>query len=155
MLWQSVVIVAPDEATKVQQNAESSVLRRVVFDCLVTSLIFSPLPSAEWHSDSQDPQVHDEPAASKEANGKVLNSSAIMSWFFFFPPRQIFTCSLPIPLCRLSMSCIRARPRYPRLKSGRNLPRCTRPPLMSCSCLASGLSLAAARQQALPWCTTP
>lgn len=86
MLWQSVVIVAPDEATKVQQNAEFSVLRRVVFDCLVTSLIFSPLPSAEWHSDSQDPQVHDEPAASKEANGKVLNSSAIMSWFFIFPP---------------------------------------------------------------------
>lgn len=60
-----------------------------------------------------------------------------------------------LPLCRSSMSSIPARPQSQRLKSGRSSPRCTRPPLMSSSSLASGLSLVAARQQALPWCTTP
>lgn len=45
--------------------------------------IFCFLPSSEWHSDSQDPQVHDEPAASEEANGEFLNPSAMFvlrSW---------------------------------------------------------------------------
>lgn len=51
-------------------------------------MIFNLLPSLEWHSDSQDPQVHDEPAASEEANGKVLHCSALFivltpSWTYF------------------------------------------------------------------------
>lgn len=51
-------------------------------------MIFNLLLSLEWHSDSQDPQVHDEPAASEEANGKVLHYSALFivltpSWTYF------------------------------------------------------------------------
>lgn len=57
--------------------------------------------------------------------------------------------------CRSSMCSIPARPQSPRLKSGRSSPKCTRPPLMSFSSLASGPSLVAVRQQVSPWCTTP
>lgn len=34
---------------------------------------------SEWHSDSQDPQVYDEPAASEEANGKRFSTHFYVS----------------------------------------------------------------------------
>lgn len=46
----------------------------VFFFLLVASFNLVCLKSSEWHSDSQDPQVYDEPTASEEANGKKINT---------------------------------------------------------------------------------
>lgn len=45
--------------------------------CKQRGVIVFVLNFSEWHSDSQDPQVYDKPAASEEANGKDFTTMKV------------------------------------------------------------------------------